>query len=313
MLRYEFYKLLIKYYHFCRILCLYLRRVDINNFYPETLLEKENLKAHKVNVFLYSNKNTIPTIKQNNKKYYQNISVEANNAICKHWLNHKNTEQSAFNGNLVKCNYFDLQNNLINISAVDYKAFLASSDFNFYTNFPDKIANPLTVSPIIITKDRKLVIGYRKNTSFLQFPGGMLDYDKDIVNKELSLIACAKREIKEELCDIKTHNYKFLGASISLKQIFSTTYLYCQTSKTFNEIVNIRNQQKVTIPDFWEMPEIDFMDVSAKSFSGALDKKFIGTAYAGILLLGRRLFGKKWYQKNKRNKFGGIYLDFSCK
>lgn len=270
------------------------------------------LRSHKLNVFLYSRKNNIPVIRKTINNYYDSVDNNKKVYIQKFWDDYTKQNIKAFNGNLVKVNFIDLSSNSIDISFVDYKAFLATSKFEFYKNNINEIANPLTVTPMIITKDRKLIIGYRKNTGNLQFPGGMVDYLKDEDNTFISVKKCAQREIEEELCPIKTYKYKFLGASISLKDIFSTLYVYCHTNITFADIVKKRKEMQENIVDFWEMPEIFSLDLDKNTLEGALNKNCTGTMYAGIMLLGRRLFGFKWYQKNLKANYGGIDIDFTC-
>lgn len=278
---------------------------------PIKFVNRNNpLSIHKLNVFYYSHKNALPIIKKVQDNYYKSIDDNQVNYIDNFWKKIKSINPNAFNGNLAKVENID--SNEIFVSFVDYKAFIATSKFDFYGNNSNIIANPLTVTPIIITKDNKLIVGYRKNTKNLQFPGGMLDFFKDGNEKQLYIEKCAKREISEELCPINIFNYKYLGASISLKDIFSTLYVYCHTNCSFDDILQTRNKRKNEIVDFWEMPEIFAVDLNQNSLSEILNKNCTGTMSAGIMLLGRRLYGKKWYLENMRKQFGGVYIDFNC-
>lgn len=271
----------------------------------------DHLNSHKINVFFYSRKNEIPLIRKKNN-YYDIISDDEKFYIQKFWDDYTKINKKAFNGNLAKVNFIDIVSNSIDVSFVDYKAFLATSQFEFYKNHINGIANPLTVTPIIITKDRKLIIGYRKNTKNLQFPGGMVDYSKDENDSFISVEKCAQREITEELCPIKIYDYKFLGISISLKDIFSTIYVYCRTNILFEDIVQKRKELQESIVDFWEIPEIFSLDLNQETLAEALNKNCTGTMCAGIMLLGRRLFGLKWYRQNLKTNYGGIDIDFTC-
>lgn len=281
--------------------------------YPAEFVDRNNpLSFHKLNVFYYSRKNTLPIIRKKQNSYYESIGSKEQSFINDFWKKFVSIAPKAFNGNLARVNEINNVTNEVNVSFVDYKAFISTSKFDFYQNNVNEVANPLTVTPIIITKDNKLVVGYRKNTKNLQFPGGMLDFFKDGNEQNLYIEKCAQREVQEELCPIKLYGYKYLGASISLKDIFSTLYVYCRTNNTFENILRIRNQQKNDIIDFWEMPEIFSIDLNSTSLCETLNKKCTGTMYAGIMLLGRRLYGKEWYLTNMRKQFGGIYFDFSC-
>ena len=278
---------------------------------PVKFIDRNNpLRTHKLNVFFYSGKNALPIIKKTSSTYYKNIDGNQLDYINNYWKEITSVNPKALNGNLAKIE--SISSNEIFVSFVDYKAFIATSKFDFYGNNSNIIANPLTVTPIIITKDNKLIVGYRKNTKNLQFPGGMLDFFKDGNEKQLYIEKCAKREISEELCPINIFNYKYLGASISLKDIFSTLYVYCHTNCSFNDILQTRNKRKNEIVDFWEMPEIFAVDLNQNSLSEILKKNCTGTMSAGIMLLGRRLYGKKWYLENMRKQFGGVYIDFNC-
>lgn len=280
--------------------------------FPFSFVEEKILSNHKVNIFLYSPQNKMPKVYKNSEGYYEKLKNHEKQYIENFWQKYSNQNPQAFNGNLAKINWLDIKSNVISASSVDYKAFLATSSFEFYKNNIQLIANPLTVTPIVVTKDHKLVIGYRKNTKILQFPGGMLDYIKDSAGNELSIIKCAEREILEELCSLDTFDYKYLGMSISLKDIFTTIYVYCRTSSTYQEIFNRRTVSKNNIADFWEMPEIFSVNLTATALSEILSQKCTGTMYAGLMLLGRRLFGKKWYSEHICSQRGEINLDFNC-
>lgn len=282
-----------------------------NIVYPVEFVNRTiPLSFHKLNVFFYSHKNVLPSIRKIQNNYYDVLNSNQQDYINNFWEKVTSVNPKAFNGSLAKVE--SVNSDEVKVSFVDYKAFVSTSKFDFYGYNTNIIANPLTVTPIIITKDNKLIVGYRKNTKNLQFPGGMLDFFKDGDDSQLYIEKCAKREIEEELCPIDMYDYKYLGASISLKDIFSTLYVYCRTHSSFDNILQIRNTHKNDIIDFWEMPEIFAIDLTPNSLSETLNKSCTGTMSVGIMLLGRRLYGKKWYLENMRTQFGGVYIDFTC-
>lgn len=179
-------------------------------FYPIKYVDGSNpLNVHKLNVFYYSHKNALPIIKKVPNNYYESINNTQLDYINNFWKKITSVNPKAFNGNLAKVE--SINSSEILVSFVDYKAFVATSKFDLYKHNTNIIANPLTITPIVITKDNKLVVGYRKNTKNLQFPGGMLDFLKDGNEKQLYVEKCAKREVGEELCPVNIFDYKYLG------------------------------------------------------------------------------------------------------
>jgi hypothetical protein len=269
------------------------------------VLLKCHLNPDKFSVKYELNKNLDESFTRNEIEYMETA-----------WINHMSREENknCFNGNLMQFSAIEFNENGLGFcfKSTDYKHFIATKQKNYLGVCSNilNISNPLTVTGIVETSDNKIVIGTRKNNKNLwQVAGGMFDPDEDIINNKMDFTNCISREVKEELCELSLYDFKFIGVVANRSAIFSTLVFYCKSKENSEYIMENHTEDKVK--DFWEMPEIDFLDINENEISklirGENGTSFVGTNLASFLLYGRIKFGDMWYYNHSSYIIGDSF------
>ncbi|MCK9578651.1 NUDIX hydrolase [bacterium] len=141
------------------------------------------------------------------QKLPENLSVQ----IKKDWEHHLETHPSDFDGMLASVISIKQNNGDITIRTRKSSFSVFSSlektrptEINGVVPIDRRNCIPLSVGAVAITKDNKIVLAMRHDTTFdnklLTFlPGGYIDPPADEKNGKISILSCIKRELKEEL------------------------------------------------------------------------------------------------------------------
>ncbi len=183
----------------------------------------------------------------------------------------------------------------LTLSNSSYKAFLGTNMMHpeFADLFgPDVMANPIGVSPALITSDRHLLLGYR-NHSVAYYPGRIHPFAGCMDPDDENLFSAVDRELAEELSlgstDISHVRCTGVAEDIHLRQrefIFSARVL-----RTLAEI-----QERL---DPVEHHDIFSIAATPDTVAETLRKepRLTPVASAALLLWGRLEFGQSWFEQ----------------
>jgi 8-oxo-dGTP pyrophosphatase MutT (NUDIX family) len=125
--------------------------------------------------------------------------------IEKGWNNEITKEPSIFDAKLfhVKKRYFLQSRLLLDTCMSSFKEWVGTKSNIFKESFgEDRFAKPLSVGTMIVTADKKWIIGRREKTYDYEdrytLVAGYMDPDMDIVNSKPDPFFAIKREIEEE-------------------------------------------------------------------------------------------------------------------
>jgi 8-oxo-dGTP pyrophosphatase MutT (NUDIX family) len=203
-----------------------------------------------------------------------------------------------FDGPMCRLESWDSQHDRLSLvlSRTSYKAFLGTNMTHpeFADSFGrDVMANPVGVSPALLTADRFLMLG-RRNASVAYYPSRIHPFAGALEPDDTDLFDAVRRELHEELSltasDIADIRCTGIVEDIRLRQpelIFAAT-----TTKTRAQIDSQldRTEHLAT----WSIP------ATAPAVADAVvqdREKLTPVAVASLLLWGRLQFGEEWFGK----------------
>ncbi len=222
------------------------------------------------------------------KKQKKTLSQDALNFIEDKWKLAVEKNPNDYNGCLLDILSVNKQkeNLVLLCDYTDYKNTIGTRNKG-YAKFRDEgqySSNHLSISPLIKTKDDKILIGsdlsFRNKLQSWKFPGGYFDPS---IDKTIS--DCVERELKEELGFLPITNNKIIGISKNLNHNFALITCLIDCNKTSDEIIVINDNSKNELEDHEEMQTIKFIDYNKESIASLLHCNLISLSPSTIISL----------------------------
>ncbi len=216
----------------------------------------------------------------------------------------RSANRSLFNGQLARLVHWTAREGSVTltVSDTDYKTFLGTNLFNahLHATFGDEcFANAIGTSAVIITSDGCLLMGRRSNrvafhAGYLHTIGGMLE-QVDRTGDTYDVFAAIRREIREELnlSDAEITDIE-CTALVRDTQIMQPELIF--DVRVATEIADIRarfdshtDEEHVALESVRDDPDaiIEFI---------RRVQKMTPIAVAALMLHGRTMWGKTWYE-----------------
>jgi 8-oxo-dGTP pyrophosphatase MutT (NUDIX family) len=186
----------------------------------------------------------------------------------------------------------------LTLSKSSYKPFLGTNMAHpeFAERFGDDVmANPLGVSPALITADQKLLLGHRTQ-SVAYYPGRIHPFAGCMEPKDADPFAAVARELKEEL-SLESHDIR----QIRCTGVAEDSDLR-QRELIFAAETLLTHPQIQSRLDRVEHHAIFAIPASAQEIETALgtEQRLTPVAVGSLLLWGRLVFGQSWFEKMRQ-------------
>jgi len=286
-----------------------MEEINLFNTYKNNII---NIFPWKIGNILYCSYSNI----NNFKKMLDENAFEIIETVWKKEKSRNINRKYLYNGKLARLSLLKVSPNRKNINLytelTNYKEYVGSRDIlfkNYLKSIKKEIfSNPLGVSIVIETKDKKIIIGKRKknetNSNFWYIPGGFIDPGKDVANSIININKVIIRETTEELGKVSFIKMKSTGFSYDCKKPHPEIHFYGKTKEDSAKILKLAKKGE----EFSEWAAVRAnQDVISKLLFDKKEKVLSAAGTAAIFLYGNYTFGSKWSRKNK-NCIKGMIL-----
>jgi 8-oxo-dGTP pyrophosphatase MutT (NUDIX family) len=183
----------------------------------------------------------------------------------------------------------------LTLSKSSYKIFLGTNMANpeFADRFgSDVMANPVGLSPALLTSDDHLLLGHRTHV-VAYYPGRIHPFSGCLEPGDANLFTAVARELKEELSldagDVKEIRCTGIAEDTSLRQ---PELIFAVESKRTRSEIEARL-------DWLEHQSVFAIDANADAVEAVIraEPRLTPVAIASLLLWGRLKFGQPWFEK----------------
>jgi 8-oxo-dGTP pyrophosphatase MutT (NUDIX family) len=157
---------------------------------------------------------------------------------------------------------------------------------------PDVMANPIGVSPLVITADRYILMG-RRQASLAYYPSRIHPFSGAMEPKDSHPFDTLHRELGEEISLLRNNIAEARVTGIA------EDHALRQTELIFRVLVRHTRDQIIATVDRHEHHDTWFIPATAEAIEEALvgERQLTPVACAAMLLWGRLQFGGEWFTK----------------
>jgi 8-oxo-dGTP pyrophosphatase MutT (NUDIX family) len=209
-----------------------------------------------------------------------------------------------FDGKLFRLNRFARKAGMMVLELGDtsYKEYVGTSTRGFYSLHPEHgLANPLAVSIVLTTSDKKLLLERRSNVDALRgryhVIGGFLERHMDVgAHGVPDPFGAMKREVLEEIgVGLKDENLICTGLVRNLVIRHPEVCFRAAIDQTFDEVVKISTTSHLD-GEIDELLGIDDTAEAVARFIALHQEDIVATGKACLLLYGKYRYGNSWFE-----------------
>lgn len=212
-----------------------------------------------------------------------------------------------YNGPLFRLDGFERTENGMHLflSDTDFRACIGTSSAEFASAFPSAgRANPLTVSVVVVTSDRKIVIEKRRRVDSRRRAyhviAGYMERDKDPARPPHPFDTL-NREVREELgIDLDEDS---LSATGLIRTMYGSEICFrCVLDIPFSRLIETKANSE-TDSEIETLEALDDFPPAVAAFLASHPTDLVPSGRACLLLYGGEAYGERWYDENQRGRF----------
>ena len=213
----------------------------------------------------------------------KNISAEGEQIRNQKWQENLIKDPKSYDGDLVE--FIKLENNgnkidlYFDYTKYSYTIATRSAEYKHLLEKGEYVSNHIAIPTIIKTTDNKMLIGSQltkvEGVLKWKFTGGFWE------KKAETVLDNVNKEIQEEIGDLQISNPKIIGI-FSVKN--STTIITtAEVNMTSNQLKQFMEDNKDTVPDSWEMSEIQFVNIDEYTLNSFINNPNIKLGSMGAI------------------------------